>query len=132
VQALFDGKIQCIAGWEPFVSHARRAAGRQVPLHPIPQGVLGWFEMHVGVNLQTAHPSGIRAYLVSLEETVRFTNARKSVASFHAEIARRYKMAPSEVRQILTNIIFGLEDLEPTTVLKLWEREAHSLRQASI
>ena len=132
VQALFDGKIQCIAGWEPFVSHARRAAGRQMPLHPIPQGVLGWFEMHVGVNLQTAHPGGVRAYLVSLEEAVRFTNARKSVASFHAEIARRYKMAPSEVRQILTNIIFGLEDLEPTTVLKLWEREAHSLRQESI
>ena len=35
----------------------------------------------------------------------------------------RYSMAPSEVRNILTNIIFGVEDLEPTTVLKLWERE---------
>ena len=123
VRALVDGRIQCVAGWEPFVSHARRAAGRQISLYPIPQGVLGWFEMHVGVNLRTAHPGGIRAYLVSLEEAARFTNARKSVASFHAEIARRYSMAPSEVRNILTNIIFGVEDLEPTTVLKLWERE---------
>ena len=85
--------------------------------------MLGWFEMHVAVNLRTAHPSGVRAYLVSLEEAVRFTNGRKSVPSFHAEIARHYSMAPSEVRQILTNIIFGVEDLEPTTVLKLWERE---------
>jgi hypothetical protein len=126
VHALVDGRIQGVAGWEPFVSHVRRAAGRQVTLHPIPQGALGWFEMHVAVNLRTANPSGVRAYLVSLEEAVRFTNARKSVTSFHAEIAARYKMAASEVRQILTNIIFGLDELEPTTVLKLWEREAAS------
>ena len=124
VEALIDGRIQGVAGWEPFVSHARRAAGRHISLHPIPQGALGWFEMHVAVNLRTASPAGVRAYLVSLDEAVRFTNARKSVASFHSEIAARYKMAASEVRQILTNIIFGLEDLEPTTVLKLWEREA--------
>lgn len=107
VEALVDGRIQCVAGWEPFISHVRRAAGRHTTLHPIPQGVLGWFEMHVGVNLQTAHPGGVRAYLVSLDEAVRFTNARKSVASFHAEIAKRYKMAPAEVRQILTNIMFS-------------------------
>lgn len=129
VQALVDGRIQCVAGWEPFVSHTRRAAARHISLHPIPQGVLGWFEMHVGVNLRTADPGAVRAYLVSLEEAVRFTNARKSVASFHTEIARRYSMAPSEVRQILTNIIFGLEDLEPGTILTLWEREAQAKRE---
>ncbi len=123
VRALSDGRIQGVAGWEPFVSHARRAARRHVSLHPIPQGVLGWFEMHVALNLRTANPSGVRAYLVSLEEAVRFTNGRRSVASFHAEIARRYGMTPSQVRHILTNIIFAVEDLEPTTVLKLWERE---------
>lgn len=124
VDALVDGRIQCVAGWEPFVSHARRAAGRRVSLYPVPQGVLGWFELHVAVNLRTSHPGGIRAYLTSLTETVRFTNARKSVASFHAEIAHRYSMSASEVRQVLTSVSFGVEDLEPATVLKLWERDA--------
>jgi len=124
VRALVDGRIHCVAGWEPFVSHARRAAGRRIALHTIPQGVLGSFELHMAVNLRTAHPSGVRAYLVSLAEAVRFTNGRKSVASFHAEIARRYSMAPAEVRQVLTSVLFGVEDLEPGPVLKLWEREA--------
>ena len=128
IKALVDGRIQGVAGWEPFVSHARVAAGRHVSLHAIPQGVLGWFEMHVAVNLRTAHPSAVRAYLVSLEEAVRVTNGRKGVASFHAEIGQRYSMTPSEVRHILTNITFGVEALEPTTVLNLWEREAAFLQ----
>jgi hypothetical protein len=123
VRALVDGRIQGVAGWEPFVSHARRAAGRRMTLHSIPQGLLGWFELHVAVNLQTANPTAVRAYLTSLAGTVRFTNARKSVAAFHAELARKYGMAPSEVRHVLTNIMFGVDDLDSDTVLKLWERE---------
>ena len=123
VAALLAGRIQGVAGWEPFVSHARQATRRHMTLHPIPRGVLGWFEMHVAVNLRTADSSGVRSYLLSLEEAVRYTNGRRSVASFHKEIAQQYRMTISEVRNILTNIIFAVEDLEPTTVLKLWERE---------
>ncbi len=123
VHALVDGRIQGIAGWEPFVSHARRAAGRRMTLHSIPQGLLGWFELHVAVNLKTAHPSAVRAYLTSLSSAVRFTNARKTVSTFHSELARKYAMSPAEVRQVLTNILFGVDDLDSDTVLKLWERE---------
>jgi hypothetical protein len=131
VQAVLDGKAHCIAGWEPFVTYARRAIERNRPVHTIPHGVLGWFEMHVAVNLKTAHPGAVRAYLAGLQESVSYTNGRKSVAAFHSEIGRRYNLEPSEVRNILANIIFGVSDLDAATTLKLWEREAlfHSLER---
>jgi len=124
VQALLDGTIDCLAGWEPFVSHAQRDVERRRFLHVIPHGVLGWFEMHVAVNLKTAHPGAVRAYLSGLQESVRYINGRKSVASFHGEIGARYSMAPAEVRHILANITYEMRDLDPVTLLKLWEREA--------
>jgi hypothetical protein len=123
VQAVLDGRVQCLAGWEPFVSHARRAVERSRPLHSIPHGVLGWFEMHVAVNLKTAHPGAVRAYLAALQEAVIYTNGRKAVSAFHSELGKRYNLDPSEVRNILTNINFGIADLDPETTLKLWERE---------
>jgi hypothetical protein len=93
------------------------------PVHTIPTGVLGWFEMHVAVNLRTAHPGAVRAYLSGLQESVSYTNGRKAVAAFHAEIGKRYNLEPSEVRNILANVLFGVSDLDPATALKLWERE---------
>jgi hypothetical protein len=104
-RALIEGTAQCIAGWEPFVAHARRAIERSRPVHNIPQGLLGWFEMHAAVNLRTAHPAAVRAYLSGLQESVSYTNGRKSGGAFHAEIGKRYGLEPSEVRNILANII---------------------------
>src|SRR5688572_12821174 len=121
--AMIDGTAQCIVGWEPFVTHARRAIERSRPVHNIPHGVLGWFEMHAAVNLRTAHPA-VRAYLSALQESVSYTNGRESVAAFHGEIGKRYSLEPSEVRNILANIIFSASDLDAATALRLWEREA--------
>jgi|GEM_PF-3540452 len=139
VRALIEGTAQCIAGWEPFVTHARRAIERSRPVHRIPQGLLGWFEMHAAVNLRTAHPAAVRAYLSGLQESVSYTNGRKSVGAFHTEIGKRYSLEPSEVRNILANVIFSASDLDAATVLRLWEREAllhsherNSLQQDSI
>jgi hypothetical protein len=126
VRALIDGSAHCVAGWEPFVTHARRAVERSRPVHAIPHGVLGFFEMHVAVNLKTAHAAAVRAYLSGLQETVSYTNGRKSVAAFHNEIAKRYSLEPSEVRNILNNVIFSASELEAATALRLWEREAFS------
>jgi len=129
VQAVLDGRAQCVAGWEPFVSHARRAIERKKLVHPIPHGILGSFEMHVAINLRTAHPGAVRAYLSGLQESVSYTNGRKSVAAFHSEIGKRYKLEPSETRNILSNITFSIAELDPITTLKLWEREASLHRQ---
>src|SRR5678816_2447213 len=123
VQAVLDGRAQCVAGWEPFVSHARRAIERKKTVHPIPHGILGSFEMHVAINLRTAHPGAVRAYLAGLQESVSYTNGRKSVAAFHAEIGKRYSLEPSEARNILANVIFSASDLDAATALRLWERE---------
>ena len=132
--AMIDGTAQCIVGWEPFVTHARRAIERSRPVHNIPHGVLGWFEMHAAVNLRTAHPAAVRAYLSGLQESVSYTNGRKSVAAFHAEIGKRYSLEPSEVRNILANVIFSASDLDAATALRLWEREAllHSHQPSSL
>jgi ABC-type nitrate/sulfonate/bicarbonate transport system substrate-binding protein len=123
-RALIDGTAHCIAGWEPFVTHARRAVERSRPVHNFPHGELGWFEMHAAVNLRTAHPAAVRAYLSGLQESVSYTNGRKSVAAFHAEIGKRYGLEPSEVRNILANVIFSATELDAATGLCLWEREA--------
>lgn len=130
VRALIEGKIHCMAGSEPSISQIRRAAERTVPIYPIPQGVLGWFEMHVAVNLKMAHPATVRAYLCGLQETVRHTNGRKGVPAFQAEIASRFQMDPWDVRNVLTNIIFSVGDFEPAAVLTLWEREVVNLRKS--
>lgn len=129
VRALIEGKIHCVAGSEPSLSQIRRVAERSISIHPIPHGVLGWFEMHVAVNLKTAHPATVRAYLCGLQETVRYTNGRKAVPAFQAEIASRFQMDPWDVRNVLTNIIYSLGDLEPAAVLRLWEREVVGLRK---
>jgi hypothetical protein len=46
------------------------------------------------------------------------------VAAFHAEIGKRYGLEPSEVRNILANVIFSATELDAATGLCLWEREA--------
>ena len=129
VQALLAGQIDGMVGSEPSVSQIRRAVARSLQVFPIPQGVLGWFEMHVAVNLKIAHPASVRAYLCGLQETTRYANARKSVTGFQAEVALRFNMDQWDVRNILTNTIFSLGDFEPTTVLTLWEREVVDLRK---
>ena len=129
VRALIEGKIDCMAGSEPSISQIRRAANRTISVHTIPHGVLGWFEMHLAVNLKTANPAAVRAYLCALQEAVPYTNGRKSVAGFQKEIAARFKMDPSDVRNVLANIIFTLGDFEPRSILALWEREILSLRR---
>ncbi len=69
-----------------------------------------------------------RAYLCGLQETVRYANARKSVAAFQAEIASRYNMDQGEVRNILADTTFSLGEFHPEVILTLWEREAVQLR----
>lgn len=129
VQALLARQIDGMVGSEPSVSHVRRAVGRSLQIFPIRGGLLGWFEMHVVLNLKTTQPACVRAYLCGLLETVEYTNARKSVAVFQAEIASRYGMDEADVRSILTNTTFCLGEFEPAPVLTLWEREAVSVRR---
>jgi hypothetical protein len=129
VQALLARRIDGMVGSEPSVSHVGRAVGRSLQVFPIREGLLGWFEMHVAMNLRTARPACARAYLCGLREAVEYTNARKSVAAFQAEIASRYEMDQSDVRSILTNTTFSVGELEAAPVLTLWERETVELRK---
>ena len=129
VQALMAGRIQGMFGSEPSVSQVCQALERSLPVFPVRQGILGSYEMHVAVNLRTAHPATVRAYLSGLQETVRYANGRKAVPAFHAEIASRYQMDARDVRNVLTNIHFSLGNLEPAAMLRLWEREVVELRQ---
>ncbi len=129
VQALLAGRMQGMFGSEPSVSQVSRALERSLPVFPIRQGLLGSYEMHVAVNLRTAHPATVRAYLSCLQETIRYANGRKAVPAFHAEIAARYQMDPRDVRNVLTNIHFSLGDFEPATLLRLWDSEVVDLRQ---
>lgn len=128
-QALLAGKVHGIVGSEPSVSHVRRAVGRSLQTSPIREGLLGWFEMHLAVNLRTAPPSAVRAYLAGLLETTRYANARRTVAAFQAEIAARFDMDQSDVRQVLGDTVFSVGDFDPATILALWEREVVDLRK---
>jgi len=129
VQALLAGRIQGMFGSEPSVSQVRRALERSLPVFPVRQGLLGSYEMHVAVNRKLAHPAAVRSYLRGLKETTRYANARKSVAAFQAEVASRFQMKQGDVREVLSNTIYLLSDLDPDTVLSLWEREAVDFRQ---
>jgi hypothetical protein len=129
VRELKTGRIQGMFGSEPSVSQVSRALGRSLPIFPLRQGLLGSYEMHVAVNLRTVYPAAVRSYLSGIQETIRYTNGRKAVATFHAEIASRYQMNPWDVRNVLTNIHFSLEEFEPAAVLRLWEREVVELRR---
>jgi len=126
VHALLERQINGMIGSEPSVSQVRRAVARSLQAYPIREGLLGWFEMHVAVNMKTAPPGAVRGYLAGLQETTRYTNARKSVAAFQAEIAARFDMDQVDVRHVLANTAFSLGGLEPATILALWEREAIS------
>jgi hypothetical protein len=129
VQALLAGRIQGMFGSEPSVSQVRRALGRTLPVFPVRQGLLGSYEMHVAINRKLAHPAAVRSYLRGLQETTRYANARKSVAAFQAEVASRFQMEQGDVRDVLSNTIYLLSDLDPDTLLSLWEREAAGLRK---
>jgi ABC-type nitrate/sulfonate/bicarbonate transport system substrate-binding protein len=85
--------------------------------------------MHVAINRKLAHPAAVRSYLRGLQETTRYANARKSVAAFQAEVASRFQMEQGDVRDVLSNTIYLLSDLDPDTLLSLWEREAAGLRK---
>jgi len=129
VQALLARKINGMVGSEPSVSQVRRAVARSLKTFPIREGLLGWFEMHVAVNMKVAAPGAVRAYLWGLQETAQYANSRKSVAAFQAEMASRYGMDQADVRSVLTNTTFALRDFEPAPVLALWEREVVDLRK---
>lgn len=129
VHALLARQINSMIGSEPSVSQVRRAVARSLQVFPIREGLLGWFEMHVAVNMKAAAPGAVRAYLGGLQETTRYANARKSVAAFQAEIAARFDMDQVDVRHVLANTHFSLGDFEPATLLMLWEREVVDLRK---
>ncbi len=118
-----------MVGSEPSVSQVRRAVARSLEAFPIREGLLGWFEMHVAVNMKVATAGAVRAYLRGLQETARYANLRKSVPAFQAEMASRYGMDRADVRSVLTNTTFALRDFEPAPALTLWEREVFDLRK---
>ena len=95
-------------------------------LFPIQFGLLGWIEIDVAVNVAVAHPGSIRAYLESLNETAKYIEQRKTVASFHDELARRAGMDKRDVEAFLKSSVFRLQELEPATVLRLWKREVYA------
>jgi hypothetical protein len=121
--ALRAGRIAGMIGTATNTGQVRRAVERHTHLFPMPQGMLGSYELEVAVNLRLAAPAGVRAYLYALQETAEYVNYRKSIETFQAEIAEHARMDRSDVRHILTNSIFGLTSLEPATVLALWEQE---------
>ncbi len=123
VQALLAGQVHGMIGSEPSVSRIRRAVERSLHVFPVRQGVLGYFEMHVAVNLKVAHAATVRAYLCGLQETTRYANGRKSVAAFQTEVASRFNMDPWDFRDVFINTIFSLGDPDPATALTMWERE---------
>ncbi len=122
-EALRQGRIAGMIGTATNTGQVRRAVERHTHLFPMPQGMLGSYELEVAVNLRLAAPAGIRAYLYALRETAEYVNYRKSVETFQAEIAEHARMDRGDVRHILTNSIYGLTGLEPATVLALWEQE---------
>ena len=128
VQALVTGRVAGFVGSEPSVSQVRRGVEKSQNVFPIPHGVLGSFEMHVAVNLKSADPPTVRAYLTTLEESARYANARKSVAAFLEELASRFDLDARDAQSILSSTMFSVGELEPRATLTLWEREAVELR----
>ena len=122
-EALRAGRVAGMVGTATNTGQVRRAVQRAVHLFPMPQGMLGSYELEVAVNPRLASPASVRAYLYALQETAEYVNYRKTIETFQAEIAERVHMDRSDVRHILTNSIFGLTSLEPATVLALWEQE---------
>ena len=121
--ALRAGRINGVVGAATAMGQIRRAAERSVRLFTVPQGMLGSYEMEVAVNQKIAQPATVRAYLYALQETAEYVNYRKTVEAFQAEISGRVQMERHDVRNILTNSIFSVSNLEPRTILALWEQE---------
>ncbi len=122
-EALRTGRVQGIVGAATAVGQSRRMVERSMRLFPIPQGMLGSYEMEVAVNQKIAQPATVRAYLHGLQETAEYVNYRKTVEAFQAEIAERAQMERHDVRSILSNSIYAVSNLEPRTLLSLWEQE---------
>jgi hypothetical protein len=101
----------------------RRAVERSLRVFAVPQGMLGSYEMEVAVNQKIVQPATVRAYLYGLQETAEYVNYRKTVEAFQVEIAERAQMERLDVRNILNNSIFAVNNLEPRTLLALWEQE---------
>jgi len=126
-KALREGVIAGVAGSEPSVSRIRHLVEKKMSVYPVTPGLLGSFDMHVAVNLTTCEPRAVRAYLIGLQETVRYCNARKSVAAFQAEVASRFEMEVSDVTNVLAHTRFTGDEYG-SALLTLWEREAAGLR----
>ena len=122
-EALKAGRVHGIVGAATAMGQARRVAERSVRLFPVPQGMLGSYEMEIAVNQKIVQPATVRAYLYGLQETAEYVNYRKSVDAFQAEISERTQVERHDVRNILNNSVFAVSNLEPRTLLSLWEQE---------
>ncbi len=121
--ALKAGRVQGLVGAATAVGQSRRMVERSIRLFPVPQGMLGSYEMELAVNQKIAQPATVRAYLHALQETADYVNYRKTVEAFQAEIAERAQMERHDVRSMLNNSIYAVSNLEPRTLLSLWEQE---------
>jgi hypothetical protein len=122
-EGLRSGRVHGIVGAATAVGQVRRSVERAMRMFAVPQGMLGSYEMEVAVNQRMVQPATVRAYLHGLRETAEYVNYRKTVEAFQAEIAERTQLERHDVRSILANSVFSVNNLEASTLLALWEQE---------
>jgi hypothetical protein len=122
----FDGnQIDCFVAWQPYISQITVA---RPDLIPVRESVFGYLDIHVVVNIKSAHPKAIRAYLMCLQEAVDYVEARKSLESFYNDIAgqlagKGMTLSKQDIKNVLDNSVFSTGECDMGTLLTLWNRD---------
>jgi len=128
IELLRLGTATGALGWEPIISHVKRSIEDSLSLHSIAQNLFPPLKIDVAINMKIANASSVRAYLWGLLEAARFVEKQKAVDDFHIEIANKFRMSKSDVRDVMRSTRFVVDEVDPLTVLTLWGREAGELR----
>jgi hypothetical protein len=123
VDAFHNNNIDCFVAWQPFISQVKNSIPELIPVR---DSVFDFIEIHVVVNANIAHPRTVRAYLECLQESVEYINKHNAKDAFHGEInaqlANVAPMSKPDIRSVLENSVFSLEDCDLATILLLWQR----------
>jgi hypothetical protein len=135
--ALAKRALDAAVGWEPLISQIESALPKKKQckiwsfksLARRPEGVCSW----VFVNTKTASPSGVRVFLECLLVSAKFfkevsemlggTRIAKEVV---AKLPTEQQLPPENLIRLLQECNFGVEQLNPETVLALWAREGNA------
>lgn len=125
ISAFDDKHIDCFVAWQPYISQINVA---RPALIPVRESVFGYLDIHVVVNIKTAHPKAIRAYLMCLQEAVDYVEARKSLESFYKEVAgqlagKGMTLSKQDIKNVLDNSLFSTRECDMGTLLALWRRD---------